>query len=167
VGVFRTKRSEKLFKKLIRRYSNEGENDSLIKEIVDNHRALEVRAIYNKRKMIDPELVKEQKKEDGKDYSDEAVEKSIKKVIYDCNRSYKNRKKLIKINLSDNSPFSAEEVKHFFDQIVLDKWMNFFAILDIKSTHGKSIEEVMKLPTNIMNDKMFQLFLRVKGIVRV
>jgi len=152
---------------LIRRYSNEAKNDSLIKEIADNHRALEVRAIYNKRQMIDPELVKEQKKEDGKDYSDEAIEKSIKKVIYDCNRSYKNSKKLIKINLSDTNLFSAEEVKKFFDQIVLDKWMNFFAILDIKSTQNKSREEIMKLPTSIMNNKMFQLFLRVKGIIKV
>ncbi len=39
--------------------------------------------------------------------------------------------------------------------------MNFFSMFDIGSTQGKSREEIMKLPTNIMMDRMFQLFLRV------
>ncbi|MAG78779.1 hypothetical protein CMI40_00175 [Candidatus Pacearchaeota archaeon] len=164
---FRTKESEKLFKKLLRRYSNDCQNDDLINEIVDNYRSIEARAIYNKNQILEPELVKRQRKEDGKDYSPETVKTSINKAIFDCNRTYKNRYRLIKINFSNDDHSLEEEFKQFLSQIILDKWMTFFAILDIKSTQSKSMEEKMILPTNIVNDRMFKLFIRLKKFQKI
>lgn len=160
----RTRESEKLFKKLMRRYSNDGKNDDLIDEIVDNYRSLEARAIYNKNQLIEPELVEKQRREDGKDDSLEAVQKSIDRAIFDCNRTYKNRDKLLKVTFSNNNHDLEEEFKQFLSQIVLDKWMTFLAFIDIKSSQNQDIKVKMSLPTNIVNDRMFQLFARLKGL---
>ena len=54
------------------------------------------------------------------------------------------------INLPEDSTYSNEEVKLFFDQINFDKWMTFLYVLDIKSMQKDSLEENKKLPTTVI-----------------
>jgi len=173
---FRTKNSEKLYKKLMRRYSKNKLNDDIINNILDDYRALEVRAVYNKNLLTDPLLVRKRLKKNKKDFSQGAVNQYIQKVKIDCNLTYRKRKKWLKIKLFkvqeyeiggerffkfEDKEYSLKELQESLNQIAFDKWMNFLAMLDVKDTKGQSYKERAKILTNRMMDRMSGLFLKI------
>ena len=171
----RTKKSGRLYKRLLKKYFQE---KLAISDILNDYRALEMRGAYAKNLLLDPILVKRQLRKDEKDYSEAPIKKYIKKVNFDCNLAYKKRKKWTQFNLFGvqeyekngekffilkNKEYSKRELQDFLDQLVFDKWMNFFAMLDVRNTNNDSYEKRMTILTNRMIDKMGKLFIKIKN----
>jgi len=158
--------SEKLYKKLIRRYSQKGENDLLIGEIVDLYRVIEIMSLNQEIEFTNKKLIKRIKRANQRVEDLEIMDKKIKETEKEVNKFFRERKKRIKINLRgagiiylqgekylifNNKICDFKEVEKFINQIKMNKYMHWSAY-----RVDKNLEDI----TNKIMDKMGLLFTR-------
>jgi len=84
--------SKKFYEKLIKKCSQNGKNDKLIKEICAFYRYFEVFSIAQKILLIDKRIVKRVEKAHKRDYSEIAITKNIRETKKEIGEAYKKRK---------------------------------------------------------------------------
>jgi len=163
---FYTSLSWKLYKRLIRDYSQEGKNDYLINEIVNLYRVIETMSLNQKTRFENKTLLKRIRKAKGVDFDDQTINKKIKKAKRDVNWFYRTKKDRIIKNLKNASLVTIQEKEYFLfngNLYELEKLTKFYDILKMTPymLWSSSIDENLKNITNPMMDKMGILFTRV------